>query len=234
MTEAEIKDLDTGAKGIVIREYRNGRDLTQTPRGVYVIDLFGLSEEDVRDRYPAIYEWVYNRVKPERDQNRRASYCERWWIHGEPRSVLRLALAGLQRYIATVETSKHRFFAFLDNAVLPDNMLIAIALDDAYHLGVLSSRIHVAWALAAGGRLGVGNDPRYNKSRCFEPFPFPNPAPDQQARIRDLAERLDAHRKRQQEQYPKLAMTDIYNVLAKVRAGHHWVLRTSSPTWPAS
>ena len=78
-----------GAKGVVIREYRNGRDITQTPRGVYVIDLFGLSEEEVRDRYPAIYEWVYNRVKPERDQNRRASTARRWWIHGEPRANFR-------------------------------------------------------------------------------------------------------------------------------------------------
>ena len=64
-------------------------------RGVYVIDLFGLSEQEVRDRYPAIYQWVYDRVKPERDQNRRASYRERWWIHGEPRALLRPALKGL-------------------------------------------------------------------------------------------------------------------------------------------
>ncbi len=53
-------------------------------------------------------------------------------------------------------------------------MLIAIASADALHLGVLSSAVHVHWALAAGGRLGVGNDPRYNKSRCFETFPFPD------------------------------------------------------------
>ncbi|WP_369690176.1 hypothetical protein [Ectopseudomonas oleovorans] len=31
--------------------------------------------------------------------------------------------------------------------------------------------------MAAGGRLGVGNDPRYNKTRCFETFPFPDAPP---------------------------------------------------------
>ncbi|MEZ5752869.1 MAG: hypothetical protein R3D60_13195 [Paracoccaceae bacterium] len=41
------------------------------------------------------------------------------------------ALAGLPRYIATVETAKHRVFQFLDAATLPDNMLIAIGVDDA-------------------------------------------------------------------------------------------------------
>ena len=52
-------------------------------------------------------------------------------------------------------------------------MLINIALQDAFFHGVLSSRVHVTWALAAGGRLGVGNDPRYTKTRCFDTFPFP-------------------------------------------------------------
>ena len=87
------------------------------------------------------------------------------------------------------------------------------------NLGVLSSRLHIIWALAAGGRLGIGNDPRYNKTRCFETFPFPDATHAQQAQIRDLAERLDAHRKRQQAQHPELTLTGIYNVLEKLRAG---------------
>ncbi len=93
-------------------------------------------------------------------------------------------------------------------------MLICIALDDAYPLGVLSSAVHVAWALAAGGTLGRPIRV-YNKTRCFETFPFPDATPDQQARIRALAEQLDAHRKRQQAQHPTLTLTGIYNVLPK-------------------
>ena len=50
-------------------------------------------------------------------------------------------------------------------------------------------------------------------------FPFPEPPKTQKARIRRLAEALDAHRKRQQEQYPELTMTGMYNVLEKLRAG---------------
>ncbi len=202
-----------------IRPYRNGRDLTAIPRDVMVIDLFGLTAEEVRSRFPAVYQWVYERVKPERDQNNRASYRNNWWIHGEPRAALRPALAGLPRYIATVETSRRRFFIFLDAAILPDNKLINIALDDAYFLGVLSSRIHLTWALAAGSWLGVGNDPVYVKTACFEKFPFPAATEAQQARIRGLAEELDSHRKRQQALHPKLTLTDMYNVLGKLRAG---------------
>jgi hypothetical protein len=61
--------------------------------------------------------------------------------------------AGLPRYIATVETTKHRVFQFLPTSVLPEHKLVAIALDDAFSLGVLSSQLHVCWALATGGTL---------------------------------------------------------------------------------
>lgn len=207
----------------LIREYRNGRDLMATPRDVLVIDAFGLSAAQLRERFPAVYQWVLERVKPERDQNNRATYRDHWWQFGEPRKDLRPALHGLPRYIATVETAKHRTFQFLDASVLPDNMLIAIASPDALHLGALTSQVHVEWALAAGGRLGVGNDPRYNKSRCFEPFPFPSDdtglTPALTERIRQLAEQLDAHRKARQAAHEGVTLTGLYNVLDKLRRG---------------
>ena len=200
-----------------IREYRNGRDLTATPRGVMVIDLFGLTEVEVRDRFPAVYQHVLDNVKPERDQNNREGYKRNWWIHGEPRKDMRPVLKGLPRYIATVETTKHRTVQFLGGETLPDNMLIAIGLDDAAALAVLSSRFHVTWALNAGGTLE--DRPRYNKSMCFDPFPFPDPTEAQKARLRSLGDQLDAHRKAQQAAHPKLTLTAMYNVLEKLRAG---------------
>ncbi|MBC7286327.1 type IIL restriction-modification enzyme MmeI, partial [Hoeflea sp.] len=222
VTPAEARALGLGTvPGLErhIRHYRNGRDLTASPRNVMVIDLFGLTEAEVRSRFPAVYQHVLDNVKPERDQNNRDSYKRNWWIHGEPRKDMRPVLDGLPRYIATVETTKHRTCQFLGAETLPDNMLIAIGLDDAAQLAILSSRFHVVWALAAGGRLGYGNDPRYNKSRCFDPFPFPTPTEAQTARLRALGEDLDAHRKARQAEHPKLTLTGMYNVLEKLRAG---------------
>ncbi|MBI5784152.1 MAG: class I SAM-dependent DNA methyltransferase [Rhodocyclales bacterium] len=202
-----------------IKDYRNGRDLTERPRGVSVIDLYGFDSDDVRRRWPATYQWVLERVKPERDHNNREVRKRNWWLFGEPNPKLRKQLFGLSRYIATVETAKHRVFQFLDAAIAPDNMLVCVALDDGHSLGVLSSRVHVVWALAAGGRLGVGNDPRYNKSRCFETFPFPAATPDQQSRIADLAEQIDGHRKRVLAEHEDLTLTGLYNVREKVSRG---------------
>ncbi|MDR0457836.1 MAG: hypothetical protein LBH10_02220 [Burkholderiaceae bacterium] len=202
-----------------IRPYRNGRDIADKPRGRLVIDLHGLSADQVRKLYPEVYQWVYTRVKPQRDANNRASYRDNWWIFGEPRKDFRPALVGLPRYIATVRVAKHRFFAFLDADIIPESRLMALALDDAYYLGVLSSRIHVCWSLTAGAYHGVGHDPTYNNTLCFDPFPFPDATPKQQARIRALAEKLDAHRKARLALHPDLTMTGLYNVLEALRAG---------------
>jgi len=184
----------------LVRQYRNGRDLTDKPRGVWVIDAFGLSAEELRTQAPAIYQRLLERVKPERDLNTRESRRKNWWLFGETNPKLRKQLAGLSRYIVTVETAKHRTFQFLDADILPDNKLTVFALQDALALGVLSSSLHGDWALATGSWLGVGNDPVYVKSRCFETFPFPDTdtglTPPLRERIAQLAEQIDAHRKR--------------------------------------
>ncbi|GDY34607.1 DNA methyltransferase [Acidovorax sp. NB1] len=208
----------------LVRPYRNGRDLTAEPRGALVIDAFGLSAEELRTRHTGIYQWLLERVKPERDANRDQQFREKWWLHGRSRGEIRRALAGLPRYIATVETAKHRAFQFLDASILPDHMLIAIALEDAFTLGVLSSQLHIEWALATGGTLE--DRPRYNKSRCFETFPFPDEdtglTPQLRERIAQLAEQIDAHRKRvlaPESGNTGLTLTGIYNVLAALREG---------------
>ena len=200
-----------------IRAYRNGRDLTQTPRGVLVIDLFGLTSDDVRQRFPEVYQWVLERVKPERDQNRDPVLKENWWLHRRLREDLRVALDGINRYIATVETAKHRYFVFLDKEILPDNKLIVLALEDAWVLGVLSSGVHIVWALAQGSTLE--DRPVYVKTRSFETFPFPAPDGPEKDRIRQLAEALDAHRKARQALHPGLTLTGMYNVLEQLRRG---------------
>ena len=203
-----------------ILDYRNGRDIAQRPRGVMVIDLYPLAIKDVQRDFPAVYQHVADHVKPERDQNREQFRREYWWWFGRRHTDLRSFLEGLPRYITTIETAKHRFFQFLDASIRPDNMLVNIGLQDAAALTVLSARLHVRWMLAAGGWLGVGNDPRYSKTRCFDPFPFP--AFDTLdagvvQNLRDLGERLDAFRKERLAAHEQLTMTGLYNVLERVR-----------------
>ena len=155
VTPQEAEHLGLGRRAGLerhIREYRNGRDLTGRPRGVMAIDMFGLTADEMRQRFPEVYQHLRLTVKPEREAQAEKSgtkdalsYAKIWWQFGKPRQELRPALADLPRYIATVETTKHRIFQFLDASILPDNKLVVIASEDAATLGVLSSMVHHWW-----------------------------------------------------------------------------------------
>jgi hypothetical protein len=200
-----------------IRRLFNGRDFIEGPRGVYAIDTFGCSEPDLRKQTPAIYQHLYNTVRPERLQNRDRRLREHWWLFRRSNELCREMLNGLPRYIVTVETAKHRLFFFAESSILAEHGTISFGFDDAFFLGLMSSRLHVIWALAMGGTLE--DRPRYNKTVCFDPFPFPVCGDAVKVRIRELAEQFDAHRKRRQALHPKLTLTDMYNVLEKLRSG---------------
>jgi hypothetical protein len=58
VSQDEAKDLESE----VINPYLNGRDLLQQSRNVLVIDLFGLSEQEVSIKYPKIYQWIRERA----------------------------------------------------------------------------------------------------------------------------------------------------------------------------
>lgn len=208
--------LDGGA---LLKPYRNGKDLTDRSRGLMAIDTFGLDEAGLRAGYPASWQWLHDRVKPARDQNPRKSRREKWWLFAENQPRMRVSVEALTRFIVTGYVAKHRTFQFAEESLLPDDGLVAIALDDRFALGVLSSQVHIVWALAAGGRLGVGNDPRYNNTRCFQSFPFPEATPEQRDRIGKLAEEIDAHRKKVLAAHAELTLTGLYNVVEALRAG---------------
>jgi len=218
LTRATITDLGytKGRLPSQIRRYQKGRELLQGGDSGYVIDAYGLTQEQLKAGSPKLYEHLHAHVKPERDHNNRPSRKRNWWLFGETVGRLRKSLQGLQRYIATVETSKHKPFVFVEGDIIPDHKLYAIASDDAFILGVLSARIHGVWALNAGGTLE--DRPTWTNTTTFLPFPFPDCTEKQKEKIRKLAEELDAHRKRAQTKHG-LGLTDIYNVLEKVRTG---------------
>jgi hypothetical protein len=226
VNEAEketLQGMDAGV-GAVTRPLLSGRDLTQRSRALFAVDVCRYeSEQELRGALPAVFHWLSDRVKPERALNPRASVRNRWWIFGEPRNTFRPALVGIRRAIATSLTARHRTFQFVPGSAICDSSTVMFALENALQLGVLSSCVHTSWSVTVGGRLGVGNDPRYNKSACFDPFSFPHDdtglTPELTTTIRDLAEQLDAHRKAQQATHPALTLTGMYNVLDKLRTG---------------
>lgn len=215
--ELAKKFLESGSETPPIHRYVNGRDLMSVPSYRFVIDFFGLSAVEAQAKFPTVFQHVMDTVKPERDKNNRKTYRENWWIFAEPRKEMRKSNASLARYIATTETAKHRVFQFLDSNVVPDQKVRIIALEQAENLAILSSRAHSVFSLANCNWQGKGNDPVYIHSTCFNPFPFPDLSCIQAAGLRNLGEHLDKHRKARQTEHPKLTLTQMYNVLERLR-----------------
>jgi hypothetical protein len=200
----------------VIKTLIGGKDVVNRPRDRSVID-FGTMELEEARAYPLAFTVVTDRVKPSRDANNDPGRKQFWWRFGRTNEALREALESLPRYFATVETAKHRFFIVVSGATAAEHGVLCIALSESFHLGIISSGIHTAWSLGVGATLE--DRPRYTKTHCFDPFPFPDPTPELRDKIGALAERLDQHRRDAIARDESVTMTGMYNVVEKLRSG---------------
>jgi len=157
----------------VIKPWRNGSDLVGKNKNKWIIDFGVQMTEGQASQYELPYEYVKTQVKPGREKERIEKIRNQWWLFERSRPEMRQAISGLKRYIATPVVSKYRIFVWLDSTVLPDAKVMVFAREDDYFFGILHARPHEIWALANGARHGVGNDPTYNSTTCFETYPFP-------------------------------------------------------------
>jgi hypothetical protein len=157
----------------VIRRWYNARAVTSRWQDEWIIDFGATMSEADAALYEGPFEYVREHVRPIRAANNRPSYRDRWWLHAESRPSMRRELEALDRFLVTPIVAKHRFFVWLDRTNTPDQKLIVFARQDDYFFGVLHSRAHEVWSLRQGSFHGVGNDPVYTSTTCFETFPLP-------------------------------------------------------------
>jgi type II restriction/modification system DNA methylase subunit YeeA len=161
------------SNAVVLAPIGNGADVTRRPGDRWVVDFGADMSEPDASLFEVPFGYVAANVRPLRASNNRASRARWWWRHGETRPGLRRAGAALSRWIVTSETAKHRYFVWRPRGVAPEHKLVVIPRAYDVMFGLLSSRMHGLWAISTGGRLGVGNDPVYTTSKCFEPYSFP-------------------------------------------------------------
>ena len=155
----------------MLKPFVIARDLTPVDRRARIIDCHPRTMEKTRAGFSCLFQRVLEHVKPERDHNPRPVRRENWWRFAVPNPSLRSAIDGSDRIVAIPRTAKWFSFQFVSIDTIPDTAVVAVASADPFVLGVLSSRVHRAWALTAGGRLGVGNDPRYQHKQEIRSIP---------------------------------------------------------------
>jgi type II restriction/modification system DNA methylase subunit YeeA len=207
----------------VVRPVASAVDVVRGWRRKYTID-FALMDFESASMYELPFEHVKEHVLPVRMESRRDDYRGSWWQYARPRPEMRAALIGLERQLVTPAVAKHRVFVWLDKEWLCNQGNLVFARQDDYFFGVLHSRAHEVWSLRMGTWLGVGNDPRYTPTTCFETFPLPW-SPGQEAwrderlhAIAHAAGDLDAKRNAwlnppdaSEAELKKRTLTNLYN-----------------------
>ncbi|WP_210186207.1 class I SAM-dependent DNA methyltransferase [Hyphomicrobium sp. CS1GBMeth3] len=166
------RNPDGSSNTEVLRPWANGLDITRRPEGKWIID-FGQMSEQQAAMFEAPFRFVQEHVRPVRLLNRDSQRRANWWRLGRSGEDLKRATNSLQRQIVSPRVAKHRIFVWAPAKLLADCQLIAIARDDDTTFGILHSKLHELWSLRMCTWLGVGNDPRYAPTTCFETFPFP-------------------------------------------------------------
>ena len=219
LTAAEARVLLEGpnpsgvSNADVVKPYLDGDDITRGLKDRWVIDFAERSRE-MAQAYVQPFALVEQRVKPVRAG--KAADKVPFWRFLRPRGEMRLALAGLERFIVTSEVAKHRLFVWAMAGTVPSGSLVVLAFDDDVHYGVLSSRVHTVWAKAMGQTLE--DRPRYTPSTCFETFPFPHPDEGQRAEIEKWARYVVQLRAHLLGQNAKATLTGLYNDVENLRA----------------
>lgn len=109
--------------------------------------------------------------------------------------------------IPKVSSERRRYvpMGLLSPDILSSDLVFIIPDATLYHLGVLTSNVHMAWMRAVCGRLK--SDYRYSKDVVYNNFPWPTPTDEQRARIEQTAQAiLDAR-----ELYPECSLADLYD-----------------------
>ncbi|QYF88554.1 DNA methyltransferase [Arthrobacter sp. PAMC25284] len=245
--EAHTLLLRTDADyGRVVRQYLVGRDIANSPNqepSRWIID-FGMLELEDAMAYPAALSIVRERVKPVRDQNNRESRRERWWRFGEAVPAMRDAMEGSERYIAVGITGKRLLLSWADTSWCPSNLVVAIAREDDWTMGILSSSIHETWAREQSSTLE--DRLRYTSKTALITFPLPDLASAQRDKIEQAArdigtERTKACDKLVAQGKKQAGLTAVYNAMDEgaftdLRAAHKRLDESvcRSYDWPTS
>jgi hypothetical protein len=190
----------------VLFPYLNGEDLNSDPQSTpsrWIIDFNDRCEICAR-RYRQPFERVRQIVRPEREQSGKA--VKTWWQFWRRAAELRRAIAGLDEVLAIARVSKSLMPARIRTGTITSEQVVVFATDSFGDQAVLSSSLHLLWAIKYGS--GLRNDPRYTPSDVFETFP----RPEGMERLSEVGRTLDTER-REIMLRRQLGLTKLYNLV---------------------
>lgn len=189
MLDADPKNAD------VIFPYINGEDLNSDPEqrpSRWVINFWDWSEERARE-YELPWQWIEERVKPERQRRDkhgefvlRKPLPERWWQYADKRPALYHAIGRghqFERHPAEWDSTRlaqdyvlvcSEVTKYLAFELIPNSYIMSANLDvfwDTACFALCQSTLHEAWARQYSSKLETRL--KYSPGNAFETFAFP-------------------------------------------------------------
>jgi len=198
----------------IVRPYLIGEDVTTDPSSAasrWIIDFNDLSETSAR-KFPAVFDIVESRVRPERQRLKDGRYAlrsplpERFWQFGDRRPNMRSAIAQLDYAVAVARVSKLVMPTIVSTDQILGDSLTVFATDDAAMLAFLSSAAHYWWAITYSSTMK--GDLRYTPTDIFETLARPTLT----EQLRSLGARLDASRRNVMKSR-QAGLTKTYNLV---------------------
>jgi hypothetical protein len=216
----------------VLKLFSMGDNLASNPNGKperWIIDFNDMGIEEASE-YKLPFKYLKERIPEERKNNRNNTLKVNWWKYEGKRLGMRQAIAPLSLYFAVPEVSKWAIFIPCSLDWLAGNKNKAVASDDFYILGVLSSKVHRSWMKVQMSTLE--DRIAYTHNTCFETFPFPQIDPNTSTKIKQTIEKIRAtmqelHQyRRQQMEKKQYGITKLYNELFHEPASQLYKLHT--------
>jgi len=188
----------------LIRQFIGAEDLMNGEKR-YCLWLQGISpgqitSSKIRDRIAAVQAY---RMESKRETTRELASTPA--LFGEIRQPTSSYLAVPK---TSSQTRRYIPIQILEPTVIAATEALCVEHFNLYHLGTLSSSMHMAWVRLVAGRLK--SDFRYSNTLVYNNYPWPqNPTPAQKAKVEELAQAvLDAR-----ALYPDSTLAQLYDPL---------------------
>jgi len=181
----------------VVRPSFNATQFLRRTKVTWVVDFALEKNQTKASRYEKPFEFCRREIFPQRKNHHEPIQRNCWWMHARPSPSYRAFAASCAVLLVTPAVSKHRVFALVDSATVPDHALITFQRSDMVFFGLLQSRLHELWSRAQATQVRERESGlRYTPKVCFETFPLPRPTPAQETVIAAAAKELNELRER--------------------------------------
>lgn len=206
LNEEEVNIVLNELKGPVkyVREYVGGQELINNTKR-WCLWLKGADPKELRKS-----KFIMNRINANYEFRRSSSRKQTNELAKTPTLFGEIRQPDTNMIVVPKVSSEKRKYipiSFVEPNIIVNGSALIIPDGNLYHLGILTSNVHMSWMATVGGRLEMRY--QYSGSLVYNTFPWPNSTQEQKLKIETTAQAILVAR----ALYPDSTLADLYDEL---------------------